>query len=63
MHASSDRSGSYSHKLKLRRNKREMGGMISVSEVGDRFQLPRVVEAKSPPDRERIPSSSLISNA
>lgn len=25
---------------------------------GDRFQLPRVVEAKSPPDGERIPSTS-----
>ena len=38
----------------------EMGWMISVSEVGDRFQLPRVVGAKSPPGGERIPSSSAL---
>jgi hypothetical protein len=28
-------------------------GMLSASEVGDRLQLPRVVEAKSPPERKK----------
>jgi hypothetical protein len=32
------------------------------SEVGDIFQLPRAVEAKSPPDRERIRRSSALRN-